>query len=250
MDNPLFQALVQLGDDGLVLGQRLCEWCGHAPTIEVDLSLSNLALDLIGQATLLLDYAGVVEGDGRDADRLAFHRDAEAFRNCLLVEQLNGDFAQTIVRHFLYSTFAVDLFESLAHSRDSRLAEIAAKAIKELRYHAEYSADWVERLGDGTDESHARMSDALDWHWRFVDDLFLDDKDWSTCAERGIVPLRQSLRPAFDETVAAVLDRASLSVPGKVWPIAGGRTGQHSEHLSTMLATMQVLPRAHPQAAW
>jgi ring-1,2-phenylacetyl-CoA epoxidase subunit PaaC len=250
MDAHLFRALVQLGDDSLVLGQRLCEWCGHAPTIEVDLSLSNLALDLIGQANLLLDHAGAVEGAGRDADRLAFHRDAEAFRNCLLVEQPNGDFARTVARHFLYATYAATLFEQLARSPDGRLSEIAAKAIKELRYHAEYAADWMVRLGDGTEESHTRLRDALDWHWRFVDDLFLDDADWSACAERGLVPLRQALRPAFDEAVAAVLRRAGLAVPGKVWPIVGGRSGRHSEHLSPLLATMQVLPRAHPQAVW
>ncbi|AZI35385.1 phenylacetate-CoA oxygenase PaaI subunit [Caenibius tardaugens NBRC 16725] len=250
MDAPLFGVLTQLGDDSLILGQRLCEWCGHAPTIEVDLSLSNLALDLIGQATLLLDYAGVVEGAGRDADRLAFHRSAEAFRNCLLAEQPNGDFAQTIVRHFFYATYAAALFEELVHSSDRRLSEIAAKAAKELRYHAEYAADWVVRLGDGTEESNARMRDALAWHWRFVDDLFLDDADWVACAERGLVPLRQALRPAFGDIVATVLGRAGLDVPGKVWPIMGGRSGRHSEHLSTLLAIMQVLPRAHPQAAW
>jgi len=250
MNNPLFQALVQLGDDSLILGQRLCEWSGHAPSIEVDLSLSNLALDLIGQATLLLDYAGEVEGASRNADLLAFHRDAEHFRNCLLVEQPNGDFGQTIVRHFLYSTYAVALFGELSHSRDSGLAEIAAKAIKELRYHAEYAAEWTVRLGDGTEESHTRMRDALDWHWRFVDDMFLDDTAWSACAEQGLVPLRQTLRVAFDQTVSALLARAGLSVPREVWAIGGGRSGRHSEHLSVMLATMQVLPRAHPQASW
>lgn len=250
MDTSLFRALLQLGDDSLILGQRLCEWCGHAPTIEVDLSLSNLALDLIGQATLLLDYAGEIEGAGQDADRLAFHRDAVQFQNCLLVEQPNGDFAQTMVRHFLYSTYAVGLFEELAHSTDRQLAEIAAKAIKELRYHFEYSADWVVRLGDGTDESRARTCEAFDWHWRFLDDLFLDDANWSTCAGLGVVPLRQSLRHEFDKTVAAVLDRATVSGPGKVWAITGGRSGQHSEHLSPMLATMQVLPRTYPQASW
>lgn len=250
MASPLFHGLLQLGDDSLILGQRLCEWCGHAPSIEVDLSLSNLALDLIGQATMLLDHAGEIEGAGRDADRLAFHRDAEHYRNCLLVEQPNGDFAQTIVRHFLYSTHAAALFEELAHSRHGPLAEIAAKAVKELRYHAEYSADWTVRLGDGTEESHARMRDALDWHWRFVDDLFLDDADWNACAQEGMVPLRQTLRPAFDTTVGSVLERAGLPVPDKVWPVAGGRSGRHSEHLSPMLATMQVLPRAHPQATW
>lgn len=250
MDIPLFRTLLQLGDDSLILGQRLCEWCGHAPTIEVDLSLSNLALDLIGQASLLLGYAGEVEGAGRDADRLAFHRDAEQFGNALLVEQPNGDFAQTIVRHFLFSSYAVAMFDELTHSSNPRLADIAAKAIKELRYHFEYSADWVVRLGDGTDESHGRMCDALDWHWRFLDDLFQDDSNWSACAELGIVPLRQSLRHQFDETVSIVLERATLAAPKKVWAISGGRAGQHSEHLSPILATMQVLPRALPQATW
>lgn len=250
MESPLFRALLQLGDDGLVLGQRLCEWCGHAPTIEVDLSLSNLALDLIGQATLLLDYAGEVEGAGRNADRLAFHRDAGSFSNCLLVEQPNGDFAQTIVRHFLYATYAVALFEELTRSRDSHLAGIAAKAIKELRYHLDYATGWIERLGGGTDESRSRMRDALDWHWRFIDDLFIDDENWRACATQGLVSFRAGLRPAFDRNVSAVLERAGLVVPKKVWAVAGGRDGRHTEHLSAMLATMQALPRAHPQAVW
>lgn len=250
MDSPLFGALVQLGDDSLILGQRLCEWCGHAPSLEVDLSLSNLALDLVGQATLLLDYAGEVEAAGRDADRLAFHRNPEAFSNCLLVEQPNGDFAQTIVRHLLFATYSVALFEELTRSGDNRLAEIAAKAVKELRYHAEYAADWTERLGDGTEESRSRMRDAIDWHWRFIDDLFTDDETWIASANQGLVPLRADLRSAFDRDVAAVFASAGLAIPGKVWAITGGRVGRHTEHLSTMLAVMQVLPRAHPQAVW
>jgi len=250
MDNSLFRSLVQLGDDCLVLGQRLCEWCGRAPTIEVDLSLSNLALDMIGQATLLLDYAGEVEGSGQNADRLAFHRDAEQFRNAILVEQPNGDFARTIVRYFLYATYAEALFEQLSHSRDDRLAEIAAKAVKELRYHAEYSADWIVRLGDGTADSRSRMQDSLEWHWRFIDDLFHDDESWIDCAERGIVPLRQALRADFEHAVGAVLAKAGLAMPAKVRGIEGGRGGRHSEHLSMMLAIMQVLPRAHPAATW
>lgn len=250
MDNALFRALIQLGDDSLILGQRLCEWCGHAPTIEVDLGLSNLALDLIGQATLLLDYAGEVEGGGRDADWLAFHRNAEQFANCLLAEQPNGDFARTVVRHLFFATYASALYEALAASPDARLAEIAAKAVKELRYHADFAADWAERLGGGTEESHARMADALDWHWRFVDDLFHDDAEWADCAARGLVPLRQSLRDRFERDVSAILGRAGLALPGKVWPLVGGRSGQHSEHLSALLATMQVLPRAHPEAVW
>ncbi|GAO55874.1 1,2-phenylacetyl-CoA epoxidase subunit PaaC [Novosphingobium sp. MD-1] len=250
MEYSLFRALTQLGDDSLILGQRLCEWCGHGPTIEVDLGLSNLALDLIGQATMLLDYAGELEGGGRDADALAFHRNAEQFANCLLAEQPNGDFARTVVRHLLFATYASALYEALTASPDARLAEIAAKAVKELRYHADFAADWAERLGDGTEESRARMAEALDWHWRFVNDLFHDDRDWAACAARGLVPLRQSLRYGFERDVSAILERAGLALPRKVWPIVGGRSGQHSEHLSVLLATMQVLPRAHPEAVW
>lgn len=250
MDSPHFAAVVQLGDDALILGQRLCEWCGHAPAIEIDLSLSNLALDLIGQATLLLDHAGHIEGTGRTADSLAFHRHAEDYRNCLLVEQPNGDFARTIMRHFLFATYAEALFDQVCHSRDGALAAIAAKAVKELRYHAAYAAEWVERLGDGTEESRQRMVDALDWCWRFVDDMFADDRKWVICAESGIVPLRQSLRATFDARVVQVLDGAGLKVPEGIWPITGGRDGSHGEHLSTLLAIMQVLPRAHPEATW
>lgn len=250
MDKPLFNALLQLGDDSLILGQRLCEWSGKAPTIEVDLSLSNLALDLIGQATMLLDYAGKVEGEGRDGDRLAFHRDAEQFRNSLLVEQPNGDFARTMVRHFFFVTYASALYDALTKSGDETVAAIAAKAVKELRYHADYAAEWVVRLGDGTDESHERMEKALAWCWRFLDDLFEDDADWVELAERGMLPLRATLRSGFDQCVAQVLAQATLEVPGEVWPLAGGRQGKHSEHLSIMLAEMQVLPRAHPTAAW
>lgn len=250
MNKPLFNALLQLGDESLILGQRLCEWSGKAPTIEVDLSLSNLALDLIGQATMLLDYAGQVEGEGRGADRLAFHRDAEQFLNSLMVEQPNGDFARTIVRHFLFATFASALYEALTRSSDETLAAIAAKAVKELRYHADFAAEWVVRLGDGTEESHNRMLKALDWHWRFIGDLFEDDEDWIELAGDGVVPLRASLRDGFNERVAQVLGKATLDVPGEVWPLTGGRRGNHSEHLSIMLAEMQVLPRAHPTAVW
>ena len=245
-----FEALLEVADDSLILGQRLCEWCGHAPTIEVDLSLSNLALDLIGQATLLLDYAGELEGKGRTADRLAFHRDAEAFRNSMLLEQPNSDFARTVMRHFLFAAYANPLFEALARSPDARLAEIAAKSIKELRYHLEYATDWLERLGQGTDESHRRIANAFDWNWRFVDDLFFDSISWKSGAEIGLWPLRADLRPAFDETLSAGLALAGLAEPKPAWPIVGGRMGKHSEHLSSMLTVMQVLPRAHPEATW
>ena len=246
----LFEYLLRLGDDSLILGQRLCEWCGHSPTIEVDLSLSNLGLDLIGQATLLLDYAGEVEGEGRDADRLAFHRDVLQFRNCLLVEQPNGDFAQTIARQFLFSTFSHALFEQLTASADGRLAAVAAKAVKEVAYHAELSAEWVVRLGDGTEESRRRMADGLDWFWRFVDEMFVMDEVELSLLEAGVAVDRAALRPAFDATVSSVLAAATLPPPACPWPIKGGRFGHHSEHLGHLLATMQHLPRTYPGAAW
>lgn len=249
-DQQLSVVLQQIGDDALILSQRLCEWSGHAPMVELDISLSNLALDLVGQATMLLDYAGDVAGGGRDADSLAFHRDSNEFRNCLMVEQPNGDFGQTMLRHFFYASYALPLFEGLSESNDEHIAAIAAKAVKELRYHAEYSAEWIVRLGDGTEESRARMVKALDWLWRFVDDMFAEDDAWSAATEAGLVPSRRQMRKAFNARVTEVLTQAGLDVPDDVWPIVGGREGQHSEHLSHLLAEMQVLPRAMPDASW
>ena len=246
----LFEYLLRLGDDSLILGQRLSEWCGHSPTIEVDLSLSNLGLDLIGQAQLLLDYAAEVEGRGRNADRLAFHRDVLQFRNCLLVEQPNGDFAQTIARQFLFSTYSKALFEQLIRSADDRLAAIAAKAVKEVAYHAELSAEWVIRLGDGTDDSHRRLVDGFDWFWRFVDELFVMDDLELSLVEAGVAIDKAALRPAFDTRVSSVLAAATLPPSTNSWPIKGGRIGHHSEHLGHLLATMQYLPRAYPDAVW
>ncbi|HKX80018.1 MAG TPA: 1,2-phenylacetyl-CoA epoxidase subunit PaaC [Novosphingobium sp.] len=246
----LFQYLLRLGDDSLILGQRLSEWCGHSPTIEVDLSLSNLGLDLIGQATLLLGYAGEVEGKGRDADRLAFHRDALQFRNCLLVEQPNGDFAQTIARQFLFSTYSHALFQKLTGSTDARIAEIAAKAVKEVAYHADLAADWVVRLGDGTEESHRRMAEGLDWFWRFVDEMFEMDEVERSLAESGVAVDKAALRPQFDEKVSSVLAAATLQPAAYPYPIKGGRVGHHSEHLGHLLAQMQYLQRTYPDAVW
>lgn len=250
MADPLFDYLQSLGDDSLILAQRLCEWSGKAPTIEVDLSLANVALDLVGQAQLFLGYAGEVEGQGRDADRLAYHRDAEDYRNCLLVEQPNGDFAQTMARQLLFSTYSELLFDDLTDSVDPRIAEIAAKAVKEVRYHAEISADWVIRLGDGTDESHGRMQDGLDWFWRFEDELFGMTDGEARLAAQGIAADKSTMRSEYDRRIAGVVERGRLErEPGK-WPLGGGRDGKHSEHLSLLLAEMQVLPRAHPEARW
>jgi len=246
----LAEYALRLGDDALILGQRLTEWCGHAPALEVDLSLANLGLDLIGQATLLLGLAGEIEGEGRDGDRLAFHRDVLAFRNCLMVEQPNGDFARTMARQFLFSTYQLGLYEALQASREPRLAEVAAKAVKEVRYHADLSADWVIRLGDGTDESRQRMLDGLDWHWRFVDELFQMDATEQALADAGIAVGKAALRPAFDATLTRVLTEATLPLPEYPRAIVGGRKGHHSEHLGHLLAVMQFLPRTYPDATW
>jgi len=246
----LFDYLLRLGDDSLVLGQRLTEWCGHAPALEIDLSLANIGLDLIGQATLFLDLAGEIEGRGRDGDRLAFHRDVLAFRNCLLVEQPNGDFAQTIARQFLFSTMQHTLFEALTKSADGRIADIAAKAVKEVVYHAELSAEWVVRLGDGTEESRQRMADGLDWFWRFVDEMFDADPVEQRLIKAGIAIDRSSLRQRFDAQVNNVLREATLPLPSYPRAIKGGRSGHHSEHLGPLLALMQYLPRTYPGTTW
>ena len=245
-----FDYLLRLGDDSLILGQRLSEWCGHAPSVEVDLSLANIALDLIGQANLFLGVAGEVEGSGRDGDALAFHRDVLDFRNCLLVEQPNGDFAQTMARQFLFSTWQKLLFDHLVASSDARIAEIAAKAVKEVTYHQELAQEWVIRLGDGTEESRRRMVEGLDWMWRFVPELFEMDEVATRAAQSGIGVDVTDFRDDHDARVRAALAEATLEPPADQRPILGGRRGHHSEHLGHLLAVMQFLPRTYPDATW
>jgi ring-1,2-phenylacetyl-CoA epoxidase subunit PaaC len=246
----LFGYLLRLGDDSLILGQRLGEWCGHAPSVEVDLSLANIALDLIGQATFFLDYAGEVEGQGRNGDSLAFHRDVLDYRNCWLVEQPNGDFAQTMARQFLFSTWQELLFRRLSASGDARIAAVAEKAVKEVTYHQALAAEWVIRLGDGTEESRRRMQDGLEWMWRFVPELFEMDALAAFMAERGLGADLAALRADYDAAVRAVVEQATLTLPGEQRPILGGRRGHHSEHLGHLLAVMQFLPRTYPDAKW
>lgn len=237
-ENILFFHCVRLGDDALVLAQQLSEWCGHAPMLEVDLALANIGLDLFGQATLFLALAGEIEGKGRDADALAFHRDVLEFRNCLLVEQPNGDFAQTIARQFLFSNWQELLMREIAAAPEPRLAAIGAKALKEIAYHARYASEWVVRLGDGTEESRARMIAGLEWMWRFVDELF-DARDGAP-----------SLRSEWDARIVRTLDEARLDMPKPRRGVFGGRTGHHSEHLGHLLSEMQFLPRTYPGAVW
>jgi ring-1,2-phenylacetyl-CoA epoxidase subunit PaaC len=246
----VFEFLLRLGDDSLILGQRLGEWTGHAASVEVDLSLANIALDLVGQATFFLNYAGEVEGRGRNGDRLAFHRDVLDFRNCLLVEQPNGDFAQTMARQFLFSTWQKLLFRHLVGSADARIAAIAEKAVKEVSYHQELAREWVIRLGDGTAESRRRMADGLAWMWRFVPELFEMDDLAAFMAERGIGGDLAAFRADYDAQVRAVLAEATLEPPADQRPILGGRRGHHSEHLGHLLCAMQFLPRTYPEAVW
>jgi len=235
--------LLRLGDDSLVLGQRLGEWCGHGPALEVDISLANLALDLIGQATLLLNEAG-------DGDRLAFHRDVLDFRNCMLVEQPNGDFAQTIARHLLFSTWQHMVLQRLTGSSDRFLREYAAKAVKEVAYHRELASEWTVRLGDGTDESARRMAEGLDWNWRFVPELFEVDEVLQAAIDAEIAPDPCDFEAEYRSAIAAVLADAQLAIPADQRPILGGRRGHHSEHLGHLLAVMQFLPRTYPDATW
>jgi len=234
----LFDHAIRLGDDALILGQRLSEWCGHAPMLEVDLALANIALDLIGQATLFLKLAGDEEGKGRDADALAFRRDVLDFRNCLLVEQPNGDFAQTVARQFLFSNWQELLMMEIAQAPSPALSAIAAKAVKEVAYHARYASEWVVRLGDGSEESRRRMIAGLDWMWRFVDELF-DPVDGAP-----------ALRTEWDARIAGTLRAASLDLPKARRGVMGGRAGHHSEHLGHLLCEMQFLQRAYPGASW
>jgi ring-1,2-phenylacetyl-CoA epoxidase subunit PaaC len=198
----------------------------------------------------LLEEAGAAEGQGRDGDALAFHRDVLDFRNCLLVEQPNGDFARTIARHLLFSSWQHMLFERLTHSSDQFLREFAAKAVKEVAYHRELSAEWTIRLGDGTEESAKRMADGLDWNWRFVPELFEVDETIAALAERGVAVDPHSFEEEYRSAIAAVLADAQLALPADQRAILGGRRGHHSEHLGHLLAPMQYLPRTYPQAVW
>jgi ring-1,2-phenylacetyl-CoA epoxidase subunit PaaC len=242
-DPARFEYLLRLGDDALILGQRLGELCGHAPALEVDLSLTNLALDLIGQATHLLGAAG-------DADKLAFHRDVLDFKNCLLVEQPNGDFGRTIARQLLFSTWQHMLYRALAESSDSVLRDIAAKAVKEVAYHRELASEWTVRLGDGTDESARRMREGLDWCSRFVPELFEVDELLEGLIAQGIAADPRSFEGEYRSAIGEVLEHGKIEVPADQRPILGGRRGHHSEHLGHLLAQMQFLPRTYPDAKW
>lgn len=250
MSGARFVYLLRLADTSLILGQRLSEWVGQAPALEEDLGLANLSLDLVGQARMLLSYAGELEGKGRDEDQLAYLRDGADFCNVALVEQPNGDFGRTVVRQLLIDSWQLELYEELQQSSDRRIAEIAAKALKETRYHFRYSASWVVRLGDGTPESRARVQTALDDLWRFTAELFTPDEVDEEMATRGIGPPLETLRARWLARIDAVLNESTLNRPADVPYPWHGKSGRHSEHLGYVLAEMQFLQRAYPGARW
>lgn len=242
--------VLRLADTSLVLGQRLAEWVGHSPALEEDLGLANLSLDLIGQARLLLTYAGELEGAGRDEDALAFLRDAPAFANLTLAELPNGDFAYTIARQVLLDAWQLEVYDGLLPSADRRLAEVAAKAIKETRYHLRFSSDWLIRLGDGTSESHARAQQAVDELWRYTDELFATDEVEEQLVAAGIAPDLSKLQPKWSQRLDELLREATLRRPATVRFPWHGKQGVHTEHLGHMLAEMQHLQRTYPGAKW
>lgn len=248
--DPHFEYVLRLGDNALVLGQRLSEWCGHSPFLEEDIAMANTALDHVGRARMLLTHAGELEGAGRDEDQLAYFRDDRAFRNFLICELPIGDFAFTMVRQLLADAWHLQLYGLLTASADETLAAIAAKAVKECRYHVRRSAEWVRRLGDGTHESHARAQAALDELWPYTHEFTAYDRVDEAMAAAGIAPPGEELARRWRESVLAVLEEATLTVPEGGWQADGGRAGVHTEHLSHMLAEMQVLQRSHPGLTW
>ncbi|UWR07890.1 1,2-phenylacetyl-CoA epoxidase subunit PaaC [Ruegeria sp. B32] len=250
-DEAFLQFLLRMGDNTLILGHRVSEWCGYAPVLEEDIALANTALDLIGQTQMWLGLAGEVQGEGKSADDLAFLRDAWDFRNVLLVEVPNGDFGRTLMRQFLFDAWHSIMLGRLMKSSDDRVAAIAEKASKEVAYHLERSSDTVVGLGDGTEESHRRMQEALDYLWPYVGEMFASDEVDAEMSDAGIAPDPASLREEYDALVRRVLTEATLTIPDSRFAHKGGRDGRmHTEHLGHLLTQMQWLQRAYPGATW
>jgi ring-1,2-phenylacetyl-CoA epoxidase subunit PaaC len=246
----LFDYTLQLADTSLILGHRLSEWCGHGPILEQDLAMANIALDLIGETRSLFQYAAELEGKGRTEDDLAYLREAVEYRNPLLVEQPNGDFAHTVLRQFLFDGFHFQLLQQLQNSSDKGLAGIAAKSFKEASYHLKWSSEWVIRLGDGTSESKSRIQKAIDNLWRYAGELFTMTETEKQLAQQGIIPDYAPLKEQWDAHAAKVFAEATLEVPQNVFMQQGGKAGRHSEHLGYILTELQYLQRAYPGLEW
>lgn len=247
----LFEYTLRLGDNGLVLGHRLSEWCGHGPVLEEDIAITNVALDLLGQARFFLTYAGEIEDKGRTEDDLAYLRQEAEYRNALLVEQPNGHFGDTIARQFYYDAFTYFLYSEMVNSTDEKLAAIAAKSLKESTYHLRHSADWIIRLGDGTAESHEKIVTSIHELWAFTGELFAADEVDNTLVATGIAVDLDKIKPLWLDKVKAVLTEATIPHPDMdEWMQRGGKQGRHTEHLGFILAEMQHLPRTYPGASW
>ena len=249
--NHIYEYALHLGDNALILSQRLGDWCGHGPVLEQDIAMTNIALDLLGQARLYLTYAGELEGRGRGEDDLAFFRDAHAFRNVLLVEQPNEDWAHTIVRQFFFDAYNFYLCQGLLHSRDERLGAIAEKAFKEITYHLRYSSEWTIRLGDGTDLSRQKMQTAVNNLWMFTAELTTPNETDRLAAAAGIGPHLPEIKSQWEAKVRSVLQEAALQMPENAWAGAtGGKDGRHTEYLGFILAEMQHVQRTYPGLEW
>jgi ring-1,2-phenylacetyl-CoA epoxidase subunit PaaC len=246
----LFEYTLRLGDNALILGQRLSELCGHGPELEEDIALTNVALDFIGQARELLTYAGEVEGKGRTEDDLAFLREERAYKNALLTEQPNDDFAYTIARQFIIDAFNLELYTALTASSDAQLAAIAEKSLKEVKYHFRHSAEWVIRLGDGTDLSHGKIQTAFDDLWMFTGELFTPDAIDQAAREAGVGADLAKVKAAWSKHLDEVLTEATLKRPVDGWMQSGGKTGRHTEHMGHLLSELQYMQRAYPGCSW
>jgi ring-1,2-phenylacetyl-CoA epoxidase subunit PaaC len=249
-ETPLVLYTLRRADDALILGHWLSEWCGHAPMLEEDMALANMGLDLLGQARELYSYAAKVEGKGNDEDKFAYLRDIRQYRNLLLVEQPNGDFARTMVRQFFYAAFADLYWRAMMKSSDATLAAIAAKSEKEMAYHLRHSSEWIIRLGDGTEESHARAQTAIDDLWAFTGEMFSADEAERALVDAAIAADAADLRRPWLKTVAGIVAEATLALPNSNWMQQGGRSGRHSEHLGHLLSELQSMPRTFPGTTW
>ena len=246
----LFEYLLRLGDDKLILGHRLSEWCGHAPVLEEDIALANIALDCVGQASAFLTLAAEVENKGRNEDDLAYLRNETQFRNLLLLEQPNKDFARTITRQFFYSSFGIYFFQDLAKSKFEPLAGISSKAVKEISYHLRHCKEWMLRLGDGTEESHDKTQEAVNDLWRFTNEMFFKNRIDELLIQENILPDTNSLSQTWRKHVEEILTKATLQIPPNENMQTGGRQGIHTEHLGHLLAEMQIIARSYPNAKW
>lgn len=250
MEDIKYEYVIQQADNSLILGQRLAEWCGHGPVLEQDIALTNISLDLIGQARLLYQYAAELGGEGKSEDDLAYLRDAWDFKNVLLVEQPNGDFAQTILRQFFYDTFSCLYYEALMQSSDERLASVAAKSHKESLYHVKWSGDWVLRLGDGTEESHQKIQEALNDLWKYKDEIVTPSEIEQQAMKEGWGVDLAEIKSRREEHINKIVTEATLEIPVATYSHSGGKEGKHSEHLGYILADLQFLQRAYPGLEW